>query len=625
MTHRATTRLVSLCIVTLLLSAGSTTASAQTARSCNSAPVDDILQRRLHDARVAAGALVVVRRGKIDYSGGYGQDAPGGQPVDPTRTVFRAASNGKPLIATAVLQLVTEGRLDLHADINTYLPLFKIPATFDAPVTLDALLTHSSGFDDHFLGALARNQADLIPLGPYLASHLPSRVAPPGEQIIYSNHAMAMAAYVVEAVSGEDFAGYAQRHILDPLGMTSSTFDQPPTAEVAQRLVRTSRGPAPFLDPYPAGSLVATAMDMARLIAGQLGSPLDGAAPVLPETARALMLDQHFTPYPGMPGAAYDYFQSDANGHPSLHHTGDGGDHSLIYLVPGANLGFYLVYTAPDNEDPSTPREQIARDLIDHYLGCAQPFKQRPARTEFAQRADRYVGTFRINTYSHDTVEKLAALGQEIVVTNPGDGSLSVVLGGGSPLRLVESSPNLFRDPDGAYVAFHSGIGGDITALSFTAAGVDDPGSAHRIRWWETAQANLLFCLLIAILLLIRAASGVATHVLRRRGEGPHVITLAWRVSGWISIALVTAGLVAAGTVITAGGVITDVPLGINIALVLLNLSAILGALLVVATVNDLIRRRGLLRQRLVLGAAALGAIAALPFLAYWNLLGLRY
>jgi hypothetical protein len=80
-----------------------------------------------------------------------------------------------------------------------------------------------------------------------------------------------------------------------------------------------------------------------------------------------------------------------------------------------------------------------------------------------------------------------------------------------------------------------------------------------------------------------------------------------------------------AAAIVTTGGVITGVPLGVIAALVLLNLVAFFAVALMPATVIDLIRRRGTLPQRLVLGVAAPVAIAALPFLAYWNLLGLRY
>jgi hypothetical protein len=370
---------------------------------------------------------------------------------------------------------------------------------------------------------------------------------------------------------------------------------------------------------------VATPIDMARFLAGQLGSPLDGSAPILPEAVRVMMLEQHFTPKPGMPGAAYGYFESDANGHPSLHHTGDGGDHSLIYLVPGANLGFYLVYTAPRKGTPATPREQIAADLIDHYLGCAQPFRQPSAPAGFAQRGDRYAGTYRINAYAHDTIEKLAALGQEIKVANPGDGSLRVVLGAGPPIRLVETGPDLFRDPDGAYVAFHADGNRRVTGLSFSGAAVDDPGSAHRLRWWETAQVSLVLLLVVGVLLLGRATIGLAVRWSRRRNPDAGTTTLGWRVSGWMAIGLVSAVVITAGSVITVGGVITGVPAGVKVALVLLNLSAILAAVLVPVTVIELLRRRGTLLERLFLVVAAAAAMAAIPFLDYWNLLGLRY
>ncbi len=623
---RAAIRLAMICVVAFTLSAGQGTAAwGGAAAPCSSASLDSILQRRLHEAGVAAGALIVVRDGRIKYSGGFGRESPGGQPVDPARTVFRAASNSKPLVAAAVMQLVAQGRLDLHTDINRYLRLFKVPATFEAPVTLDALLTHSAGFDDHFLGALARTPEDLVPLGAYLADSLPSRVLPPAQRIIYSNHAIALAAYVVEVVSGEDFASYAKRHILTPLEMTGSTFSQPPPLDIAERLVDTRDGEAPFLDPYPAGSLVATPFDMGHFIAGQLGSPLDGSAPILPETARLTMLEQHFTPNRGMPGAAYGYFESDANGQPSLHHTGDGGDHSLLYLVPGAKLGFYLVYTAPEHADPSIPRERIAHDVIDHYFGCSRPFTQPPALAGFAARADRYTGTYRIETYSHATIEKLSGLGQQITVSNPGDGSLSAVLGGSQPIRLVETGPNLFRDPDGAYVTFDSDPEGAIAALSFTGAAVDDPGSARRLHWWETANVNLSFITVTGILVLFRAVSGLAIGWTRRRAHEPREPTIAWRLSGWIVIALLAAVVLAGGSVVTSGGVITGVPAGVKLAVVLINLVAVLGAVLVPATVNDVIHHRGHPWQRLLLAAAAAAAIVALPFLAYWNLIGLRY
>ncbi len=581
------------------------------------------MQRRLADAGVAAGALVIVRDGKLDYSGGFG--VANGPPVDPATAVFHAASNSKTMVAVAVMQLVAQGRLDLHADINRYLKGFSVPAAFDAPVTLDGLLTHSAGFDDHFLGALAAQPSDLVPLGDYLATHLPSRVFPPGQRIVYSNHGIALAALVVEDVTGEDFASYAQHHIFDLLGMGSSSFVQPPPPGIVERLVRDPRGDPPSLIPYPAGSLVSTPLDMGRFIASQLGSPLEPGTPLLPDASRLAMLQQHFTPAAGMPGAAYGYFEGEANGLRSLHHTGDGGDHSLLYLVPEANLGFYLVYTTPQRGATSAPRELIAQDLLDLYLPTDHRFTQPAPPRDFASRADRYAGTYRINTYARHTIEKLGALGQEITITNPGDGTLAADLGGGQPIRLVATSSTLFRDPDGAYIAFHADDHGDITGMSFTGAAVDDPGSAERLHWWETTNAALTCALVIAALATLRIGTGIVLGIRGRRLSQRLAPSLSWRLSGWILGVLAAAAVLGVASIVTARGVVTALPLGVRLALLLVNIAAAAGLVLVPLSAHALLRRRGPLVQRILLGPIAASVIVAVPLLAYWNVLGLHY
>ena len=521
------------------------------------------------------------------------------------------------------MQLVAEGRLDLHADVNRYLHDFQIPAAFGVPITLDALLTHSSGLDDHLLGGLAADKDHLVPLGRYLATHLPSRIFPPGERILYSNHAMALAGYIVEQVSGEEFATYAERHILTPLKMTKSTFSQPPSPRISEHLVINPRGTPPLLNPYPAGSLVATPDDMGRFIADQLGADPPGSKPVISSEGQATMHAQHFTPLPGMPGAAYGFLEGEANGHRTLHHSGDGGDHSLIELIPDAGLGFYLVYNTPSKADPSTLREQITRDLVDHYLPPPKKFQQPPPPADFAQRAQRYVGVYQIDQYAHATIEKLAALGQEIVVTNPGDGSLRADLGGG-PIRLVETQANVFRDPDGAYIGFHSDREGRIVALSFDGATVDDPGSAHRIQWWETSRTTLLVVAALALLLLARVTSGLVMRVVNWRRAAIRVQSLAWRLSGWLCIAVGAALMLAVSSIIASRPPITDFPLGVTAALILVNVVAVGVFFLVPLTVLAVISRRGPLWQRVLLVPFACAAFAALPVLNYWNLLGLR-
>src|SRR5262249_54584026 len=141
-------------------------------------------------------------------------------------TLVRPGSISKLFTGIAAMQLVDAGKLDLDRDVNDYLD-FAIPLpTGGVPVTLRRLLTHRAGFEEHFNGLSSRRR-DPEPLGRWLAPNLPRRLFPKGDVEAYSNYGVALAGYVVERVSGEPYASYVQRHILDPLGMRHSTFRQP--------------------------------------------------------------------------------------------------------------------------------------------------------------------------------------------------------------------------------------------------------------------------------------------------------------------------------------------------------------------------------------------------------------
>src|SRR5437762_6842978 len=112
---------------------------------------------------------------------GYGySDVSERKLVGPVRTLFRPGSVSKLFTWTAVMQLVEQGKLNLDADINTYLD-FRIPDTYPQPVTLKHLMTHTSGFEDRWLESLVSDASELIPAREWLVSNTPGRVRPPGE------------------------------------------------------------------------------------------------------------------------------------------------------------------------------------------------------------------------------------------------------------------------------------------------------------------------------------------------------------------------------------------------------------------------------------------------------------
>jgi CubicO group peptidase (beta-lactamase class C family) len=131
------------------------------------------------------------------------------------------------MTATAVLQLVEQGKLDLDRDVNEYLD-FRIRSLNGSPITVRHLLTHSAGFDQTVKGLGYLDPKLVLPLSEYIKRYVPPTVYAPGTTSAYSNYGFVLAGYLVQRISGEPFEDYIDRHIFQPLGMTRSTFRQPP-------------------------------------------------------------------------------------------------------------------------------------------------------------------------------------------------------------------------------------------------------------------------------------------------------------------------------------------------------------------------------------------------------------
>ncbi len=189
--------------------------------------MDKELGKEMEKHHIAGAAVSVVKDGKLFFAKGYGHaDLKKGIPVDPEQTTFRIGSVTKLFTWTAVMQLAEQGKLDLNADVNTYLD-FRIPDTYPQPITLKDLMTHTAGFEDRYYERLAKDPNDLMPPREWLVSHMPARVRPPGEVAAYSSYGAALAGYIVARVSGEPYDHYVQEHILNPLGMAHTTARSP--------------------------------------------------------------------------------------------------------------------------------------------------------------------------------------------------------------------------------------------------------------------------------------------------------------------------------------------------------------------------------------------------------------
>jgi CubicO group peptidase (beta-lactamase class C family) len=183
--------------------------------------LDALIPSQLRNRNIAGAVVSVVKDGQVLFQKGYGYaDLEGKKPVLPDKTLFRPGSISKLFTATAVMQLVEQGKLDLDRDVNDYLD-FPIPKTYPEPVTLRQLLTHTGGFEETLKNLFVAHESDLKPLRAYLVNEMPGRIFPPGKIPSYSNYGFTLAGYIVERVSGEKFERYVDNHILKPLGMNN--------------------------------------------------------------------------------------------------------------------------------------------------------------------------------------------------------------------------------------------------------------------------------------------------------------------------------------------------------------------------------------------------------------------
>lgn len=187
------------------------------------------------------GLIVSVVQGDGTFAKGYGQsDVEAGRAAGGDDVRFEIGSVSKTFIWTAVMMLEAEGVLDLHEDVNTYLTGFQAGRGGE-PITLAQLMSHRPGLEDSFaiflpeFAAMERPQA--------LARTEPRQVMERGAATAYSNWGSALAAQVVEDVSGMRYRDFLYTRILEPLGMNDTTFlegearsDQPPLTRSPLRM-----------------------------------------------------------------------------------------------------------------------------------------------------------------------------------------------------------------------------------------------------------------------------------------------------------------------------------------------------------------------------------------------------
>lgn len=523
--------------------------------------LDGFMPNAIKQADIAGAVVSVVKDGRVLVERGYGySDVDNERPMDPEHTLVRPGSISKLFTWTALMQLVEQGKVDLDADVNQYLD-FKIPPYDGKPVTVRNLMTHTGGFEETLKHLIGEEGQPMPGFDAILKEWVPTRIFPPGTMTAYSNYGCALAGYIVQRVSGEPFNDYVAKYIFAPLGMTSTTFEQPlpqsmkPRMSAGYQFASQKSHKFELVGPAPAGSSSTTAADMARFMIAHLQDGRFGDAQILkPETAQLM----HGTPLTILPHGnrmLLGFYESNLKGRRMIAHGGDTEwFHSDMNLFLDHGVGLFVSFNSLGKDGAAHPlRATLLEEFADRYFPVdapkPKPLERKVADEHAAMIAGHYISSRRVET----TFMSLLTLASEEKVFANDDGTISTSLmlsPTGEPLRWREIEPFLWQQVHGREVLIGEVKDGKVWRFSIGAYApimlFERPSPLKAGTWLLPA-----FCAGLAVLLLTALAwpiSALARRYFRSPSRLPAAdlkalrttrvvalfTVLAW--AGWIAL-----------------------------------------------------------------------------------------
>jgi CubicO group peptidase (beta-lactamase class C family) len=398
------------CIAALLLIAILPIARAETTLAEEPAVADAIgvferwVEQHIASRNVPGLSIAVVYDQEIVWSAGYGYaDLESKTPTTPS-TIYRIGSITKLFTSTAIMQLRDQGKLRLDDPVSLYLPWFAVPNPFpDSPeITIRHLLTHTAG--------LAREAAfpywtdHIFPTREELARSIDTQnvLNPPETTYHYSNLGMSLLGEIVTRVSGQPWTDYVEEHILQTLGMASSST-KPPEGELLERLATAymlegpdgTRSPMDYYQTgaiSPAGSIISTVEDLGRFASLQFrGGPAGGEQILKGSTLREMHRVQWvYDSFTGGRGLGFQVSHRD--GKNFVGHGGSiGADVSNLLTVPSEKIAVIVAINADDGS-PATVARQAYKTIAPSILkATAEP---KAPKAEVDPSWQRYVGLY---------------------------------------------------------------------------------------------------------------------------------------------------------------------------------------------------------------------------------------
>lgn len=322
-------------------------------------------------------SVAVAVGGDIIWAEGLGEaDAENHVPVDP-RTRFRVGSLSKLLTAALAARLVEEGKLDLDAPIQAYVPAFPVKDP-ERPITPRLLAGHLGGIRHYLPLDFLRPQKTY----PNLAEALElfrddPLIGPPGSKYNYSSYGYNLFGVALESAGGGEFLSLVARYVLDPLHLAATTADNPEA--LLEHRARPYRRPEDgglrnekAIDSrfkLPSGGFVSTATDLARFAAAHLEPGFLKA-----ETLAALFTSQKTTAGEDIGVGLGWRIAKDPAGRRIYHHGGSiEGGRALLVLYPDQKLAIAVLTNLSRASFAEAEVGKVAEAFLAAQVPKAQP------------------------------------------------------------------------------------------------------------------------------------------------------------------------------------------------------------------------------------------------------------
>jgi CubicO group peptidase (beta-lactamase class C family) len=303
------------------------------------------IEKRMQETGIQGLSIAVIRDYKIEWAKGYGWADVDEKRKVTTNTRFQAASISKSINSLGILKLVEMGKLDPEADINNYLVGWKFPydsLSNNKKISTYNLLSHTAGLDIH--GFPGYKRTNLLPsVQNILDGVSPSNTKAvrslfePGKRFKYSGGGTTISQLILTSITRNNYAAWMQTNVLQPLGMTNSSYEQPPfdTTELSTGYYGNGKSVTGKYHVYPeqaAAGLWTTPIDLAKyIIECQLA--LEGRSKKVLSQA---MMKKRLTPYIDS-AAALGVFIENRSGQFYFNHNG--GNEAFLCTSYGSMQG----------------------------------------------------------------------------------------------------------------------------------------------------------------------------------------------------------------------------------------------------------------------------------------------